>query len=218
MNIPFKQTPNFSTSPVKKIGYVFHGTLGTYESAKDWLSKTSAERTALARKKDPNAAIVPASSCHYIIGRNPGEVTQIGLIQDVTWHAGNISNPAPRFAAVMPKKLDGTYDNPNKYFIGIEFVWGYDIDGDKKITAFDKTLTEWQYECVCQIIEANHEVIPFDPAKTFSHHEIASYKSDNMSFAVDKVSKILGNVEEMVEIKVPKSKVEKVLLYIKNIV
>lgn len=211
MEITFKQTPNYSTSTVKKIGYVFHGTLGSYKSAIDWLTTSAADRSKRTGK------VESASSCHFIIGRNPGEVTQIGHVKDVTWHAGNISNPAPRFASVMPKKMDGNFENPNKYFVGIEFAWGYDLDGDKKITAFDKTLTDWQYECVNKIIDMYQAEIPFNPKYVFSHHEIASYKSDDMTFAVNKVIASRSNPDELTTLQVKKSQLDKVLAFIKTL-
>lgn len=177
MNIPFKQTPNFSkNSGNKKIGFVLHGTLGAYAGAVNWLCTPPEER--------PDGS---SSSAHYVIGRKDGEVIQLVKNEDISWHAGNISNPTERAKLAMPKKTDGTFMNPNQSFIGIEFAWGYDTDQDGDIDANDKTLTDWQYNCVIEIIKQSG--IPFNEALCLSHQEIASYKGDNMLFAVKELSK-----------------------------
>lgn len=202
MNIPFRQSPNYSTSTQKKIGWVFHGTLGAYKGAVDWLCNSNRS---------------PRTSAHFVIGRNEGEVTQIVHVKDVAWHAGNVDNPNARAQKVLPKKMDGTWDNPNKYFVGIEFAWGYDVNGDGKITAIDKSLTEWQYKCVLAIIKMYENEIPINPDTILTHSDIASYKSDNLSENVQEVIKRLIPQEEMVNIPVPKSKVDKVLAYLSTI-
>ena len=93
MNIKFTQTPNFTPNQgTKKIGFVLHGTLGSFKSAFDWLMTPPAKR--------PDGS---SSSAHYIIGRNDGEVVQLVKNEDVSWHAGNISNPSDRAKKALPK-------------------------------------------------------------------------------------------------------------------
>jgi len=161
----FKQSPNYQkNSGNKKIGVVLHGTLGAYNGAVSWLCNPAAQVSA-----------------HYVIGRNEGEVIQLVKNEDVAWHAGNISNPSEYAKSVLPKDLLGKFKNPNQSFIGIEFAWGYDINGDGVVNAYDKTLTDWQIATAIEIIKASGISNPI----LLSHHEIASYKSDNMSFAID---------------------------------
>lgn len=177
MNIPFQQTPNFTkNSGNKKIGFVIHGTLGGFKGAVEWLM------TPPEKRKDGSS-----SSAHYVIGRKDGEVIQLVKNDDISWHAGNISNPSARAQKAMPKSASGAYMNPNQSFIGIEFAWGYDTDNDGDIDAQDKTLTDWQWNTALEIIKASG--ITFNPDLILSHAEIASYKGDNMLFAVNEINK-----------------------------
>lgn len=177
MNIPFKQTPNYTPNQGnKKIGFVLHGTLGAFNGAVEWLMTPPEKR--------PDGS---SSSAHYVIGRKDGEVIQLVKNEDVSWHAGFISNPSERAKKAMPKKTDGTFMNPNQSFIGIEFAWGYDTDNDGDVDANDKTLTEWQWKTAIEIIKASG--VPFNPDLILSHQEIASYKGDNMLFAVNEINK-----------------------------
>ncbi len=204
MKIPFKQTPNYSIGKEKKIGWCIHGTLGAYKGAVEWLSNGNRENR---------------SSAHFVIGRNEGEIIQLCKISDVAWHAGNVSNPNERARKVLPKKLDGTYDNPNKFFVGVEMAWGYDVNGDGKITAIDKTLTEWQLKALCELIQASQSEVPLKADTILTHTDIASYKGDNLSDVVQEVIKrIIPPIkEEMIQVMVPKSKLEKVLKYMNTI-
>jgi len=173
----FFQTPNYTPSKgIQKIGFVLHGTLGGYDGAVSWLLRTPKERGTNS-----------ASSAHYVIGRNEGEVTQLVKNEDISWHAGNISNPNSRAKWLIPKNILGKFKSPNDYFIGIEFVWGYDINGDGVVNAYDKTLTDWQYRCALQIIKDSGIQNP----KLLSHKEICDYKSDDMYFAVLELDKRL---------------------------
>lgn len=166
MEIKFTQTPNYAKGTgIKKIGFVLHGTLGAYKGAVEWLM------TPKEKRKDKSQ-----SSAHYVIGRNEGEVTQLVKESDIAWHAGNISNPTARAQKVLPKK-NGKYLNPNDYFIGIEFAWGYDTDKDGDIDTADKTLTEWQYKCAMEIMRASGV---YSADTTLSHKEITDYKGDDM--------------------------------------
>lgn len=204
MQIPFKQTPNYSIGKEKKIGWVIHGTLGAYKGAIEWLSNGNRENR---------------SSAHFVIGRNEGEIIQLVKISDVAWHAGNVSNPNERARKVLPKKLDGNFDNPNKFFVGVEMAWGYDVNGDGKITAIDKTLTEWQLKALCELLQASQSEVPLKADTILTHTDIASYKGDNLSDVVQEVIKrIIPPVkEEMIQVMVPKSKLEKVLKYMNSI-
>lgn len=176
MIIPFTQTPNYQkTTGIPKIGFILHGTLGSYTGSVSWL--LNGDR--------PNP-----TSAHYVIGRNEGEVTQLVKNEDIAWHAGVISNPNQRAQAVLPKKsilLGGGFDNPNKYFIGIEFVWGFDMNNDGSVNPDEKTLTDWQYRCAIDIIRQSG--IKYDPAYILSHKEITDYKADDMKFACDEIAK-----------------------------
>lgn len=168
----FRQTKNYTKGTgISKIGWVFHGTLGSYSGAVDWLLNSNR----------PNP-----TSAHYVIGRKEGEVTQLVSEYDVAWHAGNISNPSKRAMGIIPQSVTGKFKNPNDYFIGIEFVWGYDVNGDGSVSGEDLTLTDWQYRCALDLIKRSG--IPYNRERTLSHAEIASYKADDMLFAVNEVS------------------------------
>jgi len=173
----FRQTPNYEKfEGTQKIGFVLHGTLGAYNGAVEWLCNNNRS---------------PLSSAHYVIGRNEGEVTQLVKNEDVAWHAGIISNPADNAKKVLPKNLLGGFKNPNYYFVGIEFAWGYDVNGDGVVNAFDKTLTDWQIKTAVEIIKSSGIKDPI----LLSHKEISSYKSDDMLFAVDMLTKILSETK-----------------------
>jgi len=159
------------------------------------------------------------TSAHFVIGRNEGEIIQLVKIADVAWHAGVISNPNEKAKKVLPKRLDGQFDNPNKYFVGVEIAWGYDVNGDGKITAIDKTPTEWQIKALCELLQGSISEVPLKYDTILTHTDITSYKGDNLTDMVNIVSSRIFNqpVEEMVQVSVPKSKVDKVLNYIKTI-
>ena len=196
MEIPFKQSPNYSTSTQKKLGVVLHFTLGAYKGAVEWLCNSNR----------PNR-----TSAHYIIGRNEGEVIQIVKDTDVAWHAGNISNPTERFKKVALKNLDGTYVNPNKYLIGIELACGYDMNNNKIVDPAEYKITEWQYKCLAELMKKWN----FSADYVLSHNDIASYKENANEVRTEILARLVG--EEMVNVPVPKSKVEKVLAYLKTI-
>ncbi len=165
----FLKTKNYTkTKNIPKIGYVLHGTLGGFEGSVAWLLNSNR----------PNP-----TSAHYVIGRKQGQVVQLVRDEDISWHAGNISNPNSRAKWLIPKNIFGKYKNPNDYFIGIEFVWGYNINGDGVVNAYDKTLTNWQYDCAVDIIKRSGIKDP----KLLSHKEICDYKSDDMYFAIPKL-------------------------------
>jgi|SRR3989344_2230644 len=165
MNIPFKQTPNYSAGPKKKTAVVLHFTLGSYIGAVEWLSNANR----------PNR-----SSAHFVIGRNSGEIVQLVKIADIAWHAGAISNPNDRAKKVMPKNLDGTYVNPNQYTIGIELAAGYDVDQDGVVEPNENDITEWQYQQLTELVKSfsNNPETAFvlDAKNIIIHGDITDYK------------------------------------------
>lgn len=202
MNIPFKQTANYQTGTQSKRGYVLHQTLGNFTGACEWL--LNANR--------PNR-----SSAHYIIGRNEGEVLQIVKVTDDSWHAGYIVNPAPYAKKYLLKNLDGTYVNPNRYTIGIEFASRYDINGNGHIEPEEIDITDWQYRCAMAILDANKDLIPVTPdMMLMSHQEVADYKSDDTVFIRQGLLNRLFP-DQMISIMVPISKRDKVLAFLKTI-
>lgn len=146
---------------VPKLGFVFHGTLGSYAGAVEWLST--------------DKRVANPSSAHYIIGKNKGQVTQLVRNSDIAWGAGTVRNPLP-WADKLLLKNAGVYVNPNKYLIHIEFEW---FVGDQ--------LTDFQYECALQIIKDSGIKNPI----IVDHHSICDYKTDNIYFGVVAVNKIL---------------------------
>lgn len=139
MNIPFEQSPNYTSGPTHKTVVVLHFTLGAYRGAVEWL-------------KNPNRP--NRSSAHYVIGRNEGEIVQLVKLADIAWHAGVISNPNDRAKQVMKKNMDGSWVNPNQYSIGIELAAGYDIDQDGQVEPNENNITEWQYEQLEELIKS----------------------------------------------------------------
>lgn len=187
----FIQTPNYQkNSGNKKIGFVLHGTLGGYKGAVDWLLNKD--------RSNPTSA-------HVVIGKNEGEITELVKPQDIAWHAGLISNPSARFKAFMPKNTNGTFKSPNQFFIGIEFAWGYDEDHDGTVEASEKVLTPWQYKAAVEYMRYAMKAVGMADPVMFSHHEIASYKADNMLFAIPAIDAAL-QVAEPIKPPVPEPK------------
>lgn len=150
-----KLTTNFTKGDgTPKIGFIIHGTLGSYAGAVDWLYQPCANRNP-----------VTYSSAHYVIGKD-GRVTQLVKNEDVSWHAGIISNPIPEAKALLPKTLLGSIKNPNQSFIGIENEW---FVGD--------TITEQQYQAMVKIIQDSGIKNPI----LLTHKQITDYKSDFMT-------------------------------------
>lgn len=155
MNITYKQTPNISGYTTKKVGYVLHGTLGSYTGAVTWLCTPPNKRP-----------VVSYSSAHYVIAKD-GRVTQLAKDEQVTWHAGLISKPTWRGKKYLPTKSGipfvPPFKNPNDSFIGIEFEW---FQGDK--------VTEQQFLSAVEIIKKGGIINP----AIICHKEITDYKSD----------------------------------------
>lgn len=165
MEIPFKQTPNFSSGPTKKNAVILHFTLGAYKGAVDWLRNANR----------PNR-----SSSHFVIGRNQGEIVQLVKLTDIAWHAGNISNPNDRAKRIMLKNLDGSCVNPNQYTIGIELAAGYDDDRDGTVEASENDITEWQYQTLTDLMKSfsgnPDTAFVLDEKNIIIHGDICDYK------------------------------------------
>lgn len=143
-------SPNFTKGTRPKIGYIIHGTLGSYEGAIAWLCTPPEKRP-----------VVSYSSAHYVIAKD-GRCTQLVSDSYVSWHAGNVSNPTIRAQGLLPK-VAGKFLNPNESFIGIELEW---FLGDK--------VTEVQYNKVVDIIKTGGIKNPI----LLCHKEVTDYKSD----------------------------------------
>lgn len=159
----------------EKIGFVIHGTLGSYNGAVQWL------RT-IPKNRNP----VSYSSAHYVVSKK-GDITKLAEESDITWHAGIVRNPTYRARlhlprnSIIPRPLpidSAKYKNPNDYFIGIECEW---FQGE--------TLTEEQIVSVVSIIKASKIKNPV----ILSHSEITDYKAD---FGRDE--KEMWNIQEII--------------------
>lgn len=145
------KSPNFTTGTRPKIGFVIHGTLGKYEGAVEWLCTPPEKRPVLSY-----------SSAHYVVSKD-GRYTQLVDNKDVSWHAGNVSNPSRRAQALLP--LSGSkFLNPNESFIGIELEWLSTTD----------IITDKQYEVITKIIKESGVKNPV----ILCHKEITDYKAD----------------------------------------
>lgn len=151
----YKQTPNYTKyNGINKIGYILHGTMGSYLGAIEWLCNQKSKVSA-----------------HFVISKK-GEITQLASLKDITWHCGNISNPTYRARLYLPRKSNlpkiiptskDNYENPNNFFVGIELEL-YE----------DEEPTNEQYEAIKEIVNQNKNI----PKLFLCHKEIADYKSD----------------------------------------
>lgn len=151
-------------------------------------------------------------SALFIVGRNVGEIHQLGLPNQKLWHAGGIRNPNQRFKDIASKDVNGRYDNPNLYLDGIEYVGGVDEDHDGKVTTMEVNLTEWQYECAEQITRwhARHCEYELTEASQLIHQDIAADKPD-LSDILDEIFFRLfrKKVNDMLECKTMQETIEK---------
>ncbi len=165
MNIPLKQTPNYTSSNTKKVAIVLHFTLGGYTGAVEWLSNGNR----------PNR-----SSAHFVVGRKEGEIVQLVKVTDIAWHAGIISNPNDRAKRIMRKNLDGSWVNPNQYTIGIELAAGYDVDQDGTVEPTENDITEWQYQQLTELVKSLSSnpdtAFILDEKNIVVHGDITDYK------------------------------------------
>lgn len=163
MEIKKVGTPNYSSSGSKKVGIVLHATLGSMQSAVNWLTNKKSQ-----------------VSSHFVIGRL-GEVTQLAPLDKDTWHAGNVYKPSPRGKKILKRNIlrKGGYANPNKSFIGVEFACGYDIDRDGVLESWEKLYTSYQIKSLVWLIskviqpELNLKI---NGENLLTHKDIASYK------------------------------------------
>lgn len=145
------KSPNFTKGTRPKIGFIIHGTLGKYEGAVEWLCTPPEKRP-----------VISYSSAHYVIAKD-GRVSQLVDEKDVSWHAGNVTNPTRRAQSLLPLS-NGKYLNPNESFIGIELEWLSPTD----------PITELQYQKVVEIIKNSGISNPV----LLTHKEVTDYKSD----------------------------------------
>lgn len=156
-----KLTPNRQIGQLyNPLGWVLHGTLGSYKGAISWL-------TTPAEKRNP----ISYSSAHFVISKK-GEVTQLAEINDITWHAGLVSNPTYRARLYLPRKIgipkiipipNSQYENPNKYFVGVEFEL-YE----------EEELTPQQITTFVNLVKQYSHI----PKLFLCHKEITDYKFD----------------------------------------
>ena len=141
-------------------GWILHGTLGNYKGAIQWLCTPP-------EKRNP----VSYSSAHFVISKK-GEITQLAEINDVTWHAGIISNPVYRARLYLPRKIGvpkiipipaSLYENPNKSFVGVEFE-----------LFEEEELTMEQISAFTALVK----LYPQIPKLFLCHKEITDYKFD----------------------------------------
>lgn len=182
MNIPLKQTLNYSPSNTKKVAIVLHFTLGGYVGAVEWLSNANR----------PNR-----SSAHFVIGRKEGEIVQLVKVTDIAWHAGIVNNPNERAKRIMKKNLDGSWVNPNQYTIGIELAAGYDVDQDGTIEPNENDITEWQYQQLTELVKsfANNPDTAFvlDEKNIVVHGDITDYKEKPEIVRTELLKRLFSN-------------------------
>lgn len=152
MKIIQSSSPNFSESTVRKTVVVLHRTIGSMPGTLEWM-------------RNPASQV----SAHFLITKT-GEIHQMVDIKDVAWHAGRVYNESGRARNVMQKNSWGSYVNPNKYCVGIEF---------ESITASDK-MTDAQLASSVWLLQhiKDEEDNDFDgsPENIITHRDLTSYK------------------------------------------
>lgn len=136
MKIEYKPTPNVYDFWAPPVGIELHTTLGSLESAVDWLRMTPEERLRRFGQETYSSAMV-------VFGRN-GEIVELATVKEATWHAGAVSGASERAKALIPRTLLGGIKNPNRYMLGYEFASGYDIDKDGVLESWEKLYTPAQ--------------------------------------------------------------------------
>jgi len=180
-SVEFKQTPNYSHTTMSKIGLVTHATTSNnFNGSKSWLLSSQSQASAL-----------------FIVGRNVGEIIQLGLPNQKLWHAGSVSKPSRAFLRVA-KKNGQSFVNPNLYLDGIEYSCGEDVDGSGKVERDEIELTEWQYHCGEVITRWHADVCGYtiDSGLYVTHQDIASYKPD-MNGILDEINFRLFKKDEV---------------------
>lgn len=191
--VEFKQTPNFSNTNMKKRYLVGHGTTSnSFRGGRSWLLNKASKSSAL-----------------FIVGRNPGEITQLGFPSQKLWHAGRISNPTERFKSIASKNSKGQWVNPNLESDGIEFVGSVDIDGNGKVSESEVEFTEWQYHCWGVIAHWHAGICEYElePKTQIIHQDIASYKPD-LDLALEEHTYRLFEIKPEDEVKIFDTQIE----------
>lgn len=215
--VEFLATPNWSNTTMSKVGLVYHVTTSnSYAGGKTWLTS-------------PKSGV----SCLFLVGQNPGEITQFGFVNQKYWHAGRVSSPNARAKKKLIKNGSG-YVNPNLYLDGVEFVGGVDVDKSGKVEKDEIQLTEWQFECAEQIARWHAKECGYELKEDTQliHQDIASYKPD-LSDVLDEITFRLfhRDIKELVscvalqqeiesqkeQLKEQESKIQMLLSYITNL-
>lgn len=162
--VKFKQTPNYSSTNMKKIGMVDHMTTSnSFSGSVSWLTNRKSGVSVL-----------------FVVGRNVGEIIQLGLPNQKLWHAGGIKKPSSRFLQIAKYAPSGGFTNPNLYLDGIEFSGGVDVDKSGKAERDEIELTDWQYACGIQLKRWHAQVCGYElkPETQIIHQDISSHKPD----------------------------------------
>ena len=169
----FRQTRKWSHTGMKKKGMVLHATTSnSYLGGLNWLVDGWDGKT-----------YSNGGSAMFIVGRNVGEIAMLGHLNQMFWHAGNISNPTSLFKDIAIHKDNDDYVNPNLYLDGIEFVGGVDEDHSGKVEHDEVNLTEWQYACGEQITKWHAEACGYElEARSIITHEDIYYHKPELEF------------------------------------
>ena len=162
MDIPKEKSPNQSETSYKKTVVIIHTTLGSFEGAKAWLLNRASQ-----------------ASANYIISRT-GKLVELVDPTKMAWHSGRISNPSRAAQAVMKTTTWGSYVNPNKYTVGIEFAAGYDSDHDGQVDPDEKQYTDEQIKIGAELIKYLADRDDLDlvlkESNILTHQDFTSYK------------------------------------------
>jgi N-acetyl-anhydromuramyl-L-alanine amidase AmpD len=184
---PIQKLPTVNKYDLDEPAYIIilHTTLGSYDSAVDWLRNQ--------RGQNPN------SSAHFVVGRL-GETAQLAELNEGTWHAGRVFNPSFAAKNVCRKDIFGRVQNPNKYSIGIEVACGYDIDRDGVLESWEKLYSPQQITQVAELILDIEKKTgqTFSSSTILTHRDIASYKPNldiQKAMVISKLSQLRSAVE-----------------------
>ena len=189
MDIPKEPSPNQSNTNYKKTIVIIHTTLGSFVGAKAWL-------------KNPNSGV----SANYIIGRT-GQIVELVDPTKMAWHSGRISNPSNAAKAVMKTTPWGSYVNPNKYSVGIEFAAGYDADHDGQIEPDERQYTDKQIKIGAELIkylaDRDDLEVVLKESIILTHQDFTSYKP-NLQESRDRLLKEIFKTEDQLEMTLDK--------------
>lgn len=164
MQIIKEKSPNQSNTNYKKTIIILHTTLGSFEGAKSWLKNSAS-----------------GVSSNYIISRT-GKIVELVDPLKMAWHAGRIYNPSRAAKAVMKTSPWGSFINPNKYSVGIEFACGYDSDHDGTVDPDEKQYTDEQIKAGAELIkylaDRDDMEIALKESSILTHQDITAYKPD----------------------------------------